>query len=326
MGKIGLKLANGAFYPVMDEGRSARKRLVVTTVADGQRSVQIDIYRGEGERIADSGYVGSLVIENIPEAPKGEPDIRLELGLAEDGTLSALAQDPASGEHQSLRISLESLEEEEKYEIPDFEFEEETDELPASAASQDEEDDLLPDDGGKALLDEGLDDEEPEAGAREPSKARRILFIALVAALFIALALAFSFFVYRCSVSDRPSDSIVETEEAAPAPAAPKPEPPKVEPAPAAAAAAPAAVEPAKAVATPAPAVAPAPPKTPPVAAEPAKPAAGVRYRLRWGDTLWDLAYAYYRNPWLYPRIAKANGIKNPDRIIAGRTITIPPR
>ena len=48
-------------------------------------------------------------------------------------------------------------------------------------------------------------------------------------------------------------------------------------------------------------------------AAAPAKPAPaakqpGVNYTIRWGDTLWDLAYAYYRNPWLYPRIAKANG------------------
>jgi len=44
------------------------------------------------------------------------------------------------------------------------------------------------------------------------------------------------------------------------------------------------------------------------------------------GDTLWDLSSTYYRNPWLYPVIARANGIKNPDLIIAGARIFIPER
>ncbi|MCL2130010.1 MAG: LysM peptidoglycan-binding domain-containing protein, partial [Treponema sp.] len=55
-------------------------------------------------------------------------------------------------------------------------------------------------------------------------------------------------------------------------------------------------------------------------------PAEGVNYRIRWGDTLWDIAAAFYRNPWLYPRIARFNNIRNPDLIISGTTIRIPPR
>ena len=49
-----------------------------------------------------------------------------------------------------------------------------------------------------------------------------------------------------------------------------------------------------------------------------------VRYRLRWGDTLWDISETFYKNPWKYKKIARYNGIKNPNRIIAGRYITIP--
>ncbi|MBQ4555334.1 MAG: LysM peptidoglycan-binding domain-containing protein [Spirochaetaceae bacterium] len=52
---------------------------------------------------------------------------------------------------------------------------------------------------------------------------------------------------------------------------------------------------------------------------------AKVIYRIKWGDTLWDLAESYYQNPWLYPKIAKANNIKNPDVIISGTDIEIPP-
>ena len=62
----------------------------------------------------------------------------------------------------------------------------------------------------------------------------------------------------------------------------------------------------------------------------PVRPAAApkstgdVAYRIKWGDTLWDIADAYYKNPWRYPRIARYNNIKNPDHIISGTTILIP--
>ena len=50
----------------------------------------------------------------------------------------------------------------------------------------------------------------------------------------------------------------------------------------------------------------------------------GIQYKIRWGDTLWDIADTYYRNPWLYPRIAKYNNITDPDFIVSGTTIIIP--
>jgi nucleoid-associated protein YgaU len=59
-------------------------------------------------------------------------------------------------------------------------------------------------------------------------------------------------------------------------------------------------------------------------AEKPAAEAEGIWYRIVWGDTLWDLAGTYYRNPWLYPRLAKANKIPNPDLIIAGHRLFIP--
>jgi nucleoid-associated protein YgaU len=55
-------------------------------------------------------------------------------------------------------------------------------------------------------------------------------------------------------------------------------------------------------------------------------PKEGVPYKLRYGDTLWDVADAFYRNPWLYTRIAQFNNIRNPNQIISGTTIIVPPR
>ena len=60
----------------------------------------------------------------------------------------------------------------------------------------------------------------------------------------------------------------------------------------------------------------------PPPAAE--TKADGVTYKIKWGDTLWDIADTYYKNPWRYKKIASYNGIKNPDHIISGTVITIP--
>ena len=66
-------------------------------------------------------------------------------------------------------------------------------------------------------------------------------------------------------------------------------------------------------------AVVPVPPA--PKTAEKAK---DIKYRIRWGDTLWDISDAYYKNPWRYKKIARYNKIKNPDLIISGTDIFIP--
>ncbi len=404
---IGIKLANGQFYPILEDGKPARKRLVVTTVKDDQPSVQIDMYRGSGETAASAAYIGSLVIENIPPRPKGEPDIRLELSLDEGGELLASAREEASGESQSLRVSLQALSEEEKYEIPDFEFEEEsreaaaTDTLPDLESAEfeipemtgpespeavldvpDLEDagpaeDLLSEEGpepagagGESYIGQStesftLEEEAEEASFGEPfpedasfeepsfeespgepetvanpfedeesepkpepepkpKKERgsgRALWIILIVLGALALALGLGLIIYRCVTAPKPaaaSQPAVPAAQPAPQPApAPAAQP---APAPAAQPAAPAPAEPPKAL--PAGMAAYVRPE---VAARPGmKP--GVNYKIRWGDTLWDLSYVFYRDPWLYPRIARANKIRNPNLIISGRTIWIPPR
>ena len=107
---IGIKIANGEYYPVLGEdARGHKKKLVLTTVKDDQPSVQIDLYRGDGSEISDAVYIGSLVIDNIQPASKGDPEIELIIGIDEDGNLNAAAGDLATGERQSLSVSLESL-------------------------------------------------------------------------------------------------------------------------------------------------------------------------------------------------------------------------
>jgi nucleoid-associated protein YgaU len=155
----------------------------------------------------------------------------------------------------------------------------------------------------------------------KPQGRTRRLALALIGLAILVLAIGFLVFKYL----SRPS-AAAKPDAAPAATAQPRPEPAKVEPpAPEPAKAEPPAPEP----------VAAAPAPEPKPAAEPKAPAPakqkavkfkkpGVTYKIKWGDTLWDLSYAYYRDPWVYMRIAKANKIKNPDLIISGRKLWIP--
>lgn len=327
--KIGLKLADGEFYPVLEDGVTAKKRLVVTTVQDGQPSVQIDLYRGEGPSVADASYIGSLVVEGIPKMPKGEPDIRMDLGLADDGTLTAFAQEASTGASQSLKVSLTSLSEEEKYEIPDFEFSSEEAKESTSFSDADFEgtDNLPPEEEDSAQL---LHDVRSEADAEEAmekprSEAKRIILIALAVAFLLCLA---AFAIWKLIITPQgaaPAKEAPKPAATAPVEPTPAPETAKAEAPEPAAQPAPA---PEPAAATPAPAptpveVAPAPEPAKKKETQFRKP--GVYYKIKWGDTLWDLSYSFYRDPWVFGKIAKANKIKNPDLIICGRKIWIPP-
>ncbi|GAB1456116.1 MAG: Hsp70 family protein [Spirochaetia bacterium] len=329
MAKIGIRLADGKFYSILDEGIASKKRLVVTTVKDDQPSVQIDVYRSTE---ASDSYVGSLIIENIPPRPAGEPDIRLDLGLDEEGNLNALAREEATGEHQALTVSLKSLAEEEKYEIPDFDFQEDeefdlsTDDLPdvnpfdtdsynlvednLDEPTKDDHVDSLEDDGQGGIPDFSDEEEQPYAKAKKERGRSNPIVVGILAAIGTAIILIAAFFIYQCT-ADRQlpppqTSSISAPATVAPAPVTtPSPEP-VTTPAP----------EPAKLE---------APEPAPLPVASPAKKE-GTWYKIRWGDTLWDLSIAYYRTPWLYQTIAKANKIRNPDLIISGTWIYIPPR
>ena len=81
----------------------------------------------------------------------------------------------------------------------------------------------------------------------------------------------------------------------------------------------------------PAPAPAPMPEPAPvsePPASVPASPAAlpqeYIRYKVKYGDTLWSIARDFCRDPYMYRRIARENNLESPDRLISGTTLIIP--
>ncbi|TFG78901.1 MAG: hypothetical protein E4H20_12360, partial [Spirochaetales bacterium] len=219
MAKIGIRLADGKFYPILDEGDAVKKRLVLTTVKDDQSSVQIDVYRDSDEVRSERAYVGSLVIENIPARPKGEPDIRLDIGLDAEGNLTAYAKELASGEHQALSVSLKSLSEEEKYEIPDFDFQEddaslmETDEFPDMNPFDENPEEVEPAETPVTRVKDtySFDEEpvEPEPASLVERKRKRPVIVPILLALAATLlVLAIAFLVFRCTADRQPAPPV----------------------------------------------------------------------------------------------------------------------
>jgi LysM repeat protein len=332
---IGIKIANGDFYPILSEDGEAKKRLVLTTVRDGQLSVQIDLYRSATKAMSDAQPVGSLVVEDIHAKKKGEASIELVVGLDADGEISASAADldNPNNDNSQLTVSLKTLTQKSEDDLPDFDLD---DPMPALNDFSTE--------GSDKLI------ETTEQTSREKIKLPLIILIA-AAVLLIGGLLWFFLFGGKAlltgakGTSDESMDH-TEHEYVEPEPVEPVVEEPFFEPP----------VEDVQVEVVPPapPPVVEAPPAPPPVVTppEPAPasvdetassrnvrnppvrsykvpseiPKDGVAYKIRWGDTLWDISQAFNRNPRLFNYLARYNNIRNPNRIISGRTIRIPPK
>ena len=67
---VGIKLADGSFYPILEEGLASSKLLELTTVRDDQETVQLDLYKAIDGDEKTLEYVDTLLIENLLLAPR----------------------------------------------------------------------------------------------------------------------------------------------------------------------------------------------------------------------------------------------------------------
>jgi hypothetical protein len=87
---IGLKLADGSFYPVLEEGVAKTKKLTLTTARDNQETVHIVLVKGEpGDSGGDLSFIRELFLSGLERAPGGDPDIELTLSLNDELQLSS---------------------------------------------------------------------------------------------------------------------------------------------------------------------------------------------------------------------------------------------
>lgn len=108
MRTIGIKLADGSFYPVLEEFSNSEKQLDLTTAHNNQTKVMVDLYRSKICSMEDAEYVDSLQIENLVAHPNGEPDISFTVSIDENNKLSAKIKDSETGNQSKTTITLVS--------------------------------------------------------------------------------------------------------------------------------------------------------------------------------------------------------------------------
>ncbi len=81
---------------------------VFSTASDNQTSVEIHIVQGERAMAADNKSLGQFVLDGIPPAPRGLPQIEVSFDVDANGILSVKAKDKATNKEQSIRIEARS--------------------------------------------------------------------------------------------------------------------------------------------------------------------------------------------------------------------------
>ena len=80
------------------------KSEVFSTAADNQPQVEIHVVQGERELVADNKSLGRFVLDGIPSAPRGVPQIEVTFNIDANGILNVSAKDKGSGKEQSITI------------------------------------------------------------------------------------------------------------------------------------------------------------------------------------------------------------------------------
>ncbi len=80
------------------------KKQIFSTAADSQASVEVHVLQGERSMAVDNKSLGRFILDGIPPAPRGIPQVEVSFDIDADGILNVSAQDKATSKSQSIRI------------------------------------------------------------------------------------------------------------------------------------------------------------------------------------------------------------------------------
>jgi molecular chaperone DnaK len=103
---LGIETLGGVLTPMIPKNTTipSKKSEVFTTAADGQPSVEVQVFQGERPMAADNKRIGEFHLDGIPPAPRGTPKVEVTFDLDANGVLSVSAKDLGTGKQQSIRI------------------------------------------------------------------------------------------------------------------------------------------------------------------------------------------------------------------------------
>ncbi len=103
---LGIETLGGVMTPLIERNTTvpARKSQVFSTAADNQSQVEVHVLQGERPMAADNRSLGRFILDGIPPAPRGVPQIEVTFDIDANGILNVSARDKASGKEQKITI------------------------------------------------------------------------------------------------------------------------------------------------------------------------------------------------------------------------------
>jgi molecular chaperone DnaK len=107
---LGIETLGGVGTKLIEKNTTipASKSQVFSTAADNQTSVEIHIVQGERPMASDNKSLGRFILDGIPPAPRGMPQVEVTFDIDVNGILNVKAMDKASGKVQSIKIEASS--------------------------------------------------------------------------------------------------------------------------------------------------------------------------------------------------------------------------
>lgn len=107
---MGIETMGGVMTKMIESNTTipTKKTETFSTAMDNQPSVEIHILQGERPMAVDNKTIGRFILDSIPPAPRGVPQIEVTFDIDANGILSVHAKDKATGKEQKIRIEASS--------------------------------------------------------------------------------------------------------------------------------------------------------------------------------------------------------------------------
>ena len=107
---LGIETMGGIATHLIDKNTTipASRSQIFSTAADNQTSVEVHVVQGERPMATDNKSLGKFMLDGIPPAPRGMPQVEVTFDVDANGILSVKAKDKTSGKEQSIRIEARS--------------------------------------------------------------------------------------------------------------------------------------------------------------------------------------------------------------------------